>query len=122
MRNSIIISGLFLITGIIIYYLFNTFLYKNGLITTFIRNYVPDLFWSISFYLFTVQLSRKTFKWYKIINSFYVLIIGIVFELLQLYHLVPGTYDLFDIFIYALGIIFANLIEIFMRRIEYEKN
>lgn len=122
MRNRIILSGLFLITGIFIYFLFNIFIDKNGLVTTFIRNYVPDLFWSISFYLFTIQISRKTFKWYKVINSFYVLIIGIIFELLQLYHIAPGTYDLFDIFIYAFGILFANLIEIFMRRIENEKN
>ncbi len=72
--------------------------------------------------MFIIQISKNTFKWYKTINSFYVLLVGILFEILQLHHIVPGTFDILDIFIYAFGILLANLIEIFMRRLEYEKN
>ena len=76
---------------------------KSNILTSLVRNFLPDMLWAMSFYFFTIEFSKNTFKRYKLFNSVY------------------GTFDLLDIMIYVLSVLFANLIEIFMRRLENEK-
>ena len=121
MRKRIILSICLLVCGIFIYLFFNSeFIDKSNIVTTIIRNFIPDLLWAMSFFFFSIVFARKVFKHYKIVNSLYVLIIGICFELLQLINVVNGTFDMLDIFVYVLSVLLANLIDIYIWRNEYE--
>ena len=98
--------------GIFIYYLYKLqILIKKDLLSSFIRNYLPDILWMISFYSISVIFSKEITKNYIIFTALYVNIIGILFELLQLTGIVGGTFDIFDIVAYAISSIIAILIE-----------
>jgi len=112
MRKRIIFSLITLLVGIFIYYLsLEHLLIKNNLISSFIRNYVPDILWTISFYSLSVIFSKGITKNYIILTAIYVIVISVIFELLQFTGIVRGTFDVFDIMIYIISTIFASLIE-----------
>lgn len=116
-----ILSIIFFIIGVFIYYLFRkNILTKSNLICTIIRNYLLDSLWSFSFYFFIVDFAENITKKYILLASTFVLVIGIIFEIMQLVNITNGTFDLFDVFSYFIAILIACLIEIKME-VEYEK-
>jgi len=112
MRKRIIFSLCTLSIGIIIYALsLNNLLIKKDIISSLIRNYVPDILWIISFYSLSAIFSKQITKNYIIFTAIYVIVIGLLFELLQFTGIVRGTFDCFDILVYIISTITACLLE-----------
>lgn len=112
MRKRMIFVISTLLVGILIYYLYNMqFLAKTDIISSFIRNYIPDFLWMISFYCLSAKFSKDLTKHYIIFTAIYVIILGVFFEILQLTGVVNGTFDIFDIITYIISTVFACLIE-----------
>lgn len=123
MRKRIIVSLCTLILGILIYYLFHQgIILENSGFSMFIRNYIPDFLWMISFYFFSINYSKGITKKYILLTSFYTFAFGLIFELLQLINIVKGTFDIFDIITYAISILIASIVEKYIWREENEKN
>lgn len=123
MKKRFLLSVIFLIIGVIIYVVYrNGIMVKDNIVLSAIRNYLPDVCWTLSFYYASVNFAFNISKNYILLNSIYVFLISIVFEFLQYFGIVEGTYDILDILIYLTSIIFACLIEIIIRRKENEKN
>ena len=70
----------------------------------------------------SINFTKNICKKDLFINSLYVLFIGILYELFQLFNITNGTFDIIDITIYILSVLIADYIEIRLRRNEYEKN
>ena len=112
MRKKIIFSFFTLLIGSIIYFLSDTnILVKTNFITAFIRNYLPDILWTISFYTISTLLAKNITKNYILLSAVYVISIGILFELLQFTGIVRGTFDVWDILVYIIFSLVACLIE-----------
>ncbi|MBR2240264.1 MAG: hypothetical protein IJ890_02615 [Clostridia bacterium] len=112
MRKKVVFSIFALLLGVLIYYLYQKqILIKNNLFFSFIRNYLPDILWAISFYSISAIFLKEITKNYIIYTAIYIIIISIIFELLQFTGVVRGTFDIFDIIIYAISAIIASLIE-----------
>ena len=112
MRKKVIFSIYTLLIGVLIYYLYQKqILVKNNIIASFIRNYIPDILWTISFYSVSTIFLKEITKNYIIYTAIHIIIIGIFFELLQFTGVVIGTFDFFDIIIYIISAIVASLIE-----------
>ena len=122
MKKRIILSIYFLILGVLIYFLFDIkIISKDILVFSIIRNYLPDLCWTMSFFFLSITLTSNITNKPLLINSLYVLTISLLYEFLQFVKLAKGTFDIGDIFIYIISIIFACLIEKMIRRKKYEK-
>lgn len=122
MRKRVIVSVCTLILGILIYYLyFKRILIENTEISKFIRNYIPDFLWMVSFYFFSVNYSKRITKRYILLTSIYTFALGVFFELLQLANVVKGTFDILDIITYIISIILAGIVEKYIWRDENEK-
>ena len=112
MCKKIVFSICTLLLGIFIYYLGAIhYLTKTNLITTFIRNYVPDILWTISSYSFSTVFSKNITPKYILLTALYVVTIGLMFELLQFTGIVRGTFDIFDIIVYIVFSITSSLAE-----------
>ena len=121
-KKRFILSISFLIIGVITYLLFDmNFLTKSNTLFSIIRDFAPDICWTLSFFFLSIYFTSKLTKNDLIINSLYVFSIAILYELLQCYHIVKGTFDIVDIFIYIISIIIACLVEQYIRRKEKEK-
>ncbi len=122
MKKRIILSFAFFIIGFFIYFLFKVeIIEKNNIVFLIIRNYVPDICWVLSFYFLSISIMSNITKNDLLFNSLYVLIISLLYEFLQYFKIINGTFDLLDIIIYVLSIGLASLIEIKIRR-KNEKN
>ena len=122
MRKRVILSIVTLILGIIIYYLFSkTILVKDNIVISFIRNYLLDGLWIISFYFIAVNFSKNITKYYKFLTSLYVIVLGIVFEVMQLLAIVGGTFDFIDILVYAFAALISCLVEKYIMEEKNEK-
>lgn len=122
MKKRIFISLSFLILGSIIYLLFDlNLLSKSNTIFIIIRNYIPDICWTFSFFFMCINFTKNIVKNDLLINSLYVFIIGVFFELLQYFNIAKGTFDFLDIFVCIISIILSSLMEKFLRRIKNEK-
>lgn len=122
MQKRIIISLCTLIIGITIYYCFYwDILIVNTNYSAFFRNYVPDFLWMISFYLFSINFTKQLTSKYILLTSIYAFILGLLFELLQFFNIVSGTFDILDIITYVIAIIFACIVEKIIWRYENEK-
>ena len=122
MKKRIFISLTFLIFGVIIYFLFDIGLMKKSItFCSIIRNYLPDICWTFSFFFMSINFTSNITKKSIVFNSLYVLFIAMIYEFLQYYKIISGTFDLIDISLYIVSIIFACLVEIIIRRNEYEK-
>jgi len=66
--------------------------------------WVYSLLWTI--YLFVVKKTLASL----VIVCFFSLAFGVLIEILQFYNIIKGTFDIFDILIYLLSVIFAFLI------------
>ena len=112
MRKRILFSILTLLIGITIYYLGQQhILIKSNIIASFIRNYIPDMLWTLSFYSLSVIFSKNITKNYILFTALYVIIIGVCFEFLQFTGIARGTFDVFDILVYIISASIASLIE-----------
>ena len=117
MKKRIIISVTFLILGIVIYYIFgNGLLNKNDAIKLLIRNYLPDICWTCSFFFMSINFTKHITKNDLIINSIYVIAIAFCYELLQLFGIAKGIFDIIDLIIYVLSVLFCSRIEALLRR------
>ena len=115
MRKRIVLSIVALILGIIVYLLYsNNVVIENNTISAFIRNYIPDFLWTISFYFLCINLSKKITQKYFLVTSLYALALGVIIELMQLLNIINGTFDVFDIATYLVAILFACFVEIFI--------
>ena len=124
MCKKIIYSLCTLIIGICIYLLSSYgLLTKSDYISSFIRNYVPDILWAISFYTLSTVFSKALSKYYIILTALYVILVGIFFEYLQFTGVAMGTFDVFDILVYIISTIIASLTEkYYWREKNEEKN
>ncbi len=123
MKKRVLLSVIFLCIGVFIYFIFYIgFFRKNTLFFSFVRNYIPDTCWTLSFFFLSINFTKSLTKNSIIVNSIYVFIISILYESLQLFSIIKGTFDLIDILIYALSIILSCFIELILRRKENEKN
>lgn len=112
MYKKIIYSLSTLLVGILIYVLSTMgLLIKDDPISSFIRNYIPDILWAISFYSLSTFFSKTLTKYYIVFTAIYVIIIGIFFEYLQFTGVASGTFDVFDILVYIISTIVASLTE-----------
>ena len=108
-----ILSIVAFVIGVSIYWLFNNeLLHKNNLIYTIIRNYLSDGLWVISFFFIAINFSKDITQKHILLTSVFVLIIGIIFEIMQLTNVANGTFDIIDILVYFLAILISILIEI----------
>ena len=118
-----IISTLFLILGILIYFAFHFhYMERSNSTYTFIRNYVPDMCWVFSFFFVSVNFANKISNRPLLLNSVYVFAIATFFEFLQMFNIIKGTFDIVDIILYSISIVSAYFIEKKLRRTEYEKS
>lgn len=69
----------------------------------------------------SVNFSKDLSKNYIIYTALYCFMIGLTFELLQLFGLIKGNFDIFDIIAYIISIIIAGLCEKYFWREENEK-
>ena len=123
MKIRLFLSGIFLVIGIIIYYFFlNSILIKNNIVFSSIRNFIPDICWVLVFFFTSINFAYQFSKKPLLLNSIYIFIIAITFEFLQKWKFVKGTFDILDILFYCLAIILACIIEMKLRRNEYEKS
>ena len=123
MRKQTLISVIVLCIGIIIYILFKfDVLNKSNIILAFIRNYLLDGLWAMSFSFAIVYFFKKKKKKYLLITSLYVILMGIIFEVLQFVHFVNGTFDYIDIMTYIIFAIISYFIEKYILEVKNEKN
>ena len=123
MRKRVIMAISFLMVGVLIYFLFNVGLIsKSNLLLTIIRNYIPDICWTFSFFFMSINFSKNITKYDLLLNSLFIIVISLTYETLQFYNIVGGSFDIIDITLYFMSIIVSCLIEIKIRRRENEKN
>lgn len=115
MSKKIIDILLLLILGLSIYWMLSPTIYllkvlgiKNEIeikstgIMTLVRNFLPDILWAIAINQTAIELEEKKFP------SFYIyalIILPFLSEFLQYIGFIPGTFDWYDLLIYA----FVNL-------------
>lgn len=122
MKKRFILSFSFMIIGVIIYILFDIrFMTKSNIAFSIIRNFLPDICWTFSFFFININFAYNISKKALLLNSIYIFGIALLFELLQYFNIASGTFDFLDIFIYSITIIFACFIENKIRRNECEK-
>ena len=122
MKKRFLLSIFFLIIGIITYFLFDiSFMTKINVLFSIIRNFLPDICWTLSFFFMSISFTIKLAKHNLLLNSLYVFGIALLYELLQYFHIVKGTFDIIDILIYIISITVACLVEKYIRRKENEK-
>lgn len=122
MKKRFLLSIFFLIIGIITYFLFDIgFMPKSNVLFSIIRNFLPDICWTLSFFFMSISFTIKLAKHNLLLNSLYVFGIALLYELLQYFHIVKGTFDIIDILIYIISITVACLVEKYIRRKENEK-
>ena len=119
----LIISLAMLVLGLLLYLLLNSKAYvsqillqiipiqtinEDSLVIGILRGYGADLLWSASFTLiiqFIVWLKKK-----RTILLVFCSLLGIVYELMQCFGIVPGTADIVDGIVYILGSLLAIFI------------
>ena len=107
--------------GVLIYFLFFIgFLSKSNLFLTIIRDFIPDICWTISFFFISINFSKRIFRNYILANSLYVLGVAFLYEIIQLLHIVKGTFDPIDLILYVASVITACLVEKYLWREKYE--
>ncbi len=131
-KHCIIIAAISLCLGLCVYLLFNqtTYIYSflpdwlrfqqitvdNDVLDMLLKNYCADLLWAISF-TFVVQ-SILMLKPPKVYLLLFTTVLGVAIEIMQLFSIINGTFDLFDILVYFLG----SLISIIIIKIGGKRN
>ena len=123
MKKRIVLALVFMIIGTIIYLLYDVkYITKSNIIYSLIRNYLPDIFWTLSFFFMNINFANNISRKAIVLNSIYVFVIALTFEFLQYFNIAKGTFDILDILFYSISIIIASFIESSLRRYDYEKN
>lgn len=121
------ISSLFV--GLMIYLVFrqNTYLHcyffaefcsyaylnvERNWITDFIRYYLPDFLWAFSFGAALTAVSYSHNRIVLILFSAVSFLIGVLFEFVQYFGIVNGTFDYFDVLMYAVAALTCAAINI----------
>ena len=131
-KHCIIIAAISSCLGLCVYLLFNqtTYIYSffffflrfqqitvdNDVLDMLLKNYCADLLWAISF-TFVVQ-SILMLKPPKVYLLLFTTVLGVAIEIMQLFSIINGTFDLFDILVYFLG----SLISIIIIKIGGKRN
>ena len=110
MRLDILLNGVLpIFIGAVLY-----FLELNHFDLFIVKNYFPDGLWAYSF------ISIILIIWDRRINYFWILVVfifSIIFELLQYYHIINGTGDIWDIVTYFIFFAIAIMTNKFFKRI-----
>ena len=120
-KKEVLLSISSLIIGLIIYIFFrngtyiHTFLkihnsfnlsHLNFFGSDFIKYYFPDFLWAFALTNALLALSNKKNKEKMIIGAV-VILLSILWEVLQIFEIVSGTFDFIDCFIYLFAVIIA---------------
>lgn len=120
-KKEVFLSVFSLILGLLIYIFFrkgtyiHTFLKLNDVFnladssffgSDFIKYFLPDFLWAFSLSNAFIAISNKTKK-EVIVIGFVVIILAVLWEVLQLFEIVSGTFDWIDCFIYFFAVIAA---------------
>ena len=73
-----------------------------------LRNYMPDMLWGYSLVFAVYMIIDNNAASMRML--FYVLVFSIALELLQLFPMIPGTFDLLDIFVEGVAEMLAVII------------
>lgn len=73
-----------------------------------LRNYIPDMLWGYSLVFAVYMIIDNNAASMRML--FYVLVFSIALELLQLFPMIPGTFDLLDIFVEGVAEMLAVII------------
>ena len=73
-----------------------------------LRNYIPDMLWGYSLVFAVYMIIDNNAASMRML--FYVLVFSITLELLQLFPMIPGTFDLLDIFVEGVAEMLAVII------------
>lgn len=73
-----------------------------------LRNYIPDMLWGYSLVFAVYMIIDNNAASMRML--FYVLVFSIALELLQVFPMIPGTFDLLDIFVEGVAEMLAVII------------
>lgn len=85
---------------------------ERNFVTDFLKYYLPDFLWAFSFSsaLTAVTMPLRNKRLFFI--SLVVFTVGAAYETLQYFEIVDGTFDLFDILMYAVAALISAAINI----------
>lgn len=85
---------------------------KRNFWTDFIRYYLPDFLWAFAFGAALTAVSYSHNRIVIILFSAVSFLIGVLFEFVQYFGIVNGTFDYFDILMYAVAALTCAAINI----------
>ena len=85
---------------------------KSNILTDFIRYYLPDFLWAFAFGAALTAVSYSHNRIVIILFSAVSFLIGVLFEFVQYFGIVNGTFDYFDILMYAVAALTCAAINI----------
>lgn len=85
---------------------------KSNILTNFIRYYLPDFLWAFAFGAALTAVSYSHNRIVIILFSAVSFLIGVLFEFVQYFGIVNGTFDYFDILMYAVAALTCAAINI----------
>ena len=68
-----------------------------------------------------MQMQKNITKYYKFLTSLYVIVLGIVFEVMQLLGIVGGIFDFIDILVYTFAALISCIVEKYIMEEKNEK-
>jgi|GEM_PF-2103352 len=78
------------------------FNFPVNVLTTFTRNFVPDICWAVSLFLFLELIFSE-----KETAAVTTILFAVLTEMLQMTDIMPGTFDVWDIIFETAGVITA---------------
>lgn len=85
--------------------------YVNVSTPNWFRYNLPDALWLMSYLLIMEVIWSDSDRYYKSIFIYGMLAISILAELLQYFHVIPGTGDWWDVFVYLVTLLIFYLIK-----------
>jgi len=90
-------------------------------IPNFILFTLPDGLWGISYILIIDALWSRYSVWERIIVAGIIPFVGVLSEILQYTHILTGTFDILDVFVYAFPYTLYVLLLLIIKRNQLEK-
>lgn len=91
----------------------------DGFTYTFVVCWLCDILWSYAL-VFSLWLALRSYKNAVFISVLLAFVMGVAFELLQLFGIISGTFDLYDIILELIAAVLAAII--IKRRKTHEEN
>lgn len=85
---------------------------QNNFLFIFLKYYFVDLLWGISLSFALIAVTEIVSFKRIIFCSLFSFIFGLLFEIIQYYDLVNGTFDFIDIFMYLIAALISAVINI----------